>query len=155
MYETRIHTYVVQTETRAERIVDWDSSRHVAVANLSPFFIYGEFVRTLLDVCSLAREQRSFDRSTHVLSTRSRVEIDKCRVRTSITYLTGALDSFGVKKSLRFPAQYQRSLFSLLFLFVPLAVSHNGLESRSISNAVESAGELSPLFKGRWSNDSR
>lgn len=85
------------------------------------FFIYGEFVRALLDVCLLAREQRSFDRPTHVLSTRSRVEIDKRRVRTSITYLTGALDSFGVKKSLRFPAWYQlsRQAVALLSPFFP------------------------------------
>lgn len=114
-------------------------------------------MRALLDVCSLAREQRSFDRPTHVLSTRSRVEIDKRRVRTLITCLTGALDSFGVKKSLIssvIQALETSGRSSLSFFSVPIAVSHNGLESRNVSDTFE-LRELSPLFKGRWSSDSR
>lgn len=135
---------------------DWDSSRHVAAANLSsspPFF--SSFTLSSCASCwtcarSLVNNEVSIDRCA-ILSARSRVEIDKCRVRTSITYLTGALDSFGVKKLLRFPP-YRLSRPAVALLPPPLLsalvdVSHNGLESRSISDTSEPTGELSPSFQ--------
>lgn len=67
-------------------------------------FLFARFAYALY--WTFARLWETKSRSTHVLSTRSRVEIDKCRACTSVTYLTGAPDSFGVKKSLRFPTRY-------------------------------------------------
>lgn len=149
---TEYDLYVKQTETRAGRshFELYRASRH---DRKSPFFY--EYIQRLAgrrlnarclvrdnDVVSLGRR--------HVLSARSRVEIDKCRVRTSVTYLTEACDSFGVKKSLRFPARYQLAgavtllslhpppslslSFSLFFLL--FAVSHNGLRSRIVPEPV-------------------
>lgn len=120
---TEYDLYVKQTETRAGRS-HFELYRASRRDRKSPFFFY-EYVQRLagrrLNARCLVRDNDvvSLERR-HVLSARSRVEIDKCRVRTSVTYLTGAYDSFGVKKSLRFPARYRRSLF---FLSIPLPLS--------------------------------
>lgn len=141
--------YIEQIETRAGRA---SRTHHVTSRpqTFSFFFFYGEFVHALPDA-RVRDNEVSIDGRMYVLSTRSRVEIDKRHMRTSVTYLTGVLDSFGVKKSLRFPARYQlsRSVVASSPLYLSMSFfSHNGLKRRDTSNIIESAKEL-PRFKGQ------
>jgi len=117
--QMHVLVYIEQIETRAGRA---SRTHHVTSRPQTfPFFFYGEFVHALPDA-HVRDNEVSIDGRMYVLSTRSCVEIDKRHMRTSVTYLTGVLDSFGVKKSLRFPARYQlsRSVIapSPLYLFL-------------------------------------
>lgn len=121
IYDSK-RTYIEQTETRTGRRV---SNSPRGRKPFLFFFFYDEFVHTPYQTHMFALRERhwSFDRWTRVLSTRSRVEIDKRHMRTSVTYLTGALDSFGVEKSLRFPARYQLSRSVVSLSLHPLSLS--------------------------------